>query len=389
MRIEAVSSRKLRNDFVNVPWRVYRDDPLWVPPLHSDARNLMNPRKNPFHKYALIEHFVAFDDAGAPAGRIAACVYPKPGEKGAAGEGAFGFFECINDPAMAKALLRAAEDWLAPRGCNVVSGPYSYCATQDSGLLCSGFETPPTVFQTYNPPYYQKLIEDAGYSTKYGATAYTFTAESFTATPAGGEVADFSQALSSGPLFAAGEAFRAKKGLTVRRLNMKRYAEDMEVIRNLLNITFSGNEGVLPVSDDVFAHQTSQLKPFVDPNLVAIVERNGKPVAFTFLVPDVFRILKTLNGRISLLSLLTLKQKVRSLDTAVILLVGALPDRSLIGVSRLLVAELVGALGRGGYKSATTTWVHEDNKTIHKFARDLAGRPTKTYRILSRNLVAP
>lgn len=385
MKVCAVSDRRLQDAFIRLPWRIYRGDPAWVPPLASDMRNQMRSHKNPFHKHALIEHFVALGDGDDPVGRVAATVFPKPTETGWTGEGAFGFFECVDDPTVAEALLRAAEGWLQDRGCTVVVGPYSYCATQECGLLVDGFDMAPSVFQTHNPPYYEALLRHCGYQTKYGATAYTFTMSSFVERT-GGDPGDPVKALTDGPLRHAGEAFRQSRDLVVRRLDMRHYGRDMEIIRRLLNTAFAGNEGVLPVSDDVFSHQVGQLKPFVDPSLIAIVELLGEPVAFTFLVPDVNVILKRLNGRLTLWSLLTLKSSLKALDRAVVLLVGTLPRRSLAGVSRLLVAELVAALGHGGYREVTTTWVHDANRTIHKFAENLGGKASKRYAILKRSL---
>ena len=387
MRVESITNRKLRDAFVRMPHRVYADDPSWVAPLNSDAKALMNPKKNPFHKHAAVEHFVTMD-GNEPAGRIAACIYPKQDAEAWTGEGAFGFFECVDDQAVADGLFRAAEAWLAARGCRSVVGPYSYCATQDSGLLTGGFDTPPSLFQTHNPPYYEKLIRNAGYRTKYRAVAYTFTVEDFARSAAAKGAADPATALTDGLAQQRTRAFIASRNLSIRRLDMRRYAEDVEAIRRLLNTAFSQNEGVLPVTQDVFAHQAAQLKPFIDPNLVAFIERNGEPVAFTFLAPDVFRILKPLNGRLSLSALLSFKSRAKALDSAVILLVGALPDRSLVGVSWALVGELVAALAHGGYKSVTTTWVHESNTVIHRFAKTFGGKPTKTYEIFSLDLAS-
>ena len=385
MRVEPVTGAKAQADFVDLPWRIYAGDPAWVPPLKSDMRTQMSPRKNPFQGEALIEHFLAYDERSQPVGRVAATVYPRPGAPGWDGQGAFGFFECVDDVAVARALLGAAEGWLAAHGCARVSGPYSYCATQESGLLIDGFETRPTLFQTHNPPYYQRLLRDCGYGVKYRATTYDYTAAGF-ATSAGGRRGGGKgkAALIDSFLRRRGDMLAERLKLTVRPLDKRHYARDMEIIRNLLNASFAGNEGVLPVSEEVFRFQTEQLKPFVDPSIITIVERDGTPIAFSMLVPDLNPLLVEMNGKLRWRILLTLKRRLRALDTAVVLLMGALPERDSAGMSQLLVGEFVAAAGRGNYRRVATTWVHEDNAIIHKYARLLDGVPVKRYAIVTR-----
>jgi GNAT superfamily N-acetyltransferase len=368
-----VDSTHMRDTFIAVPWRVYRGDPRWVPPLRSECRRQMDRRRNPFFRHADVEHFVAVSPAGEGLGRVAATIYPPYNTRYGTKTGFFGFFESVPDAGVARTLLSTAESWLRARGMTRISGPYSYCSTQEMGLLTDGFDQPAATFQTYNPPYYETLIRDCGYAAEFSMATYRLPA------------ADHRQSFRA--VFEKGDAATARARITVRRLDIARFAEEVELIRCLFNRAFEDNDAVLPIERDVFSFQLSALRRFVDPRLITIVERDGRPAGFTLLLPNLNELLMQFNGRIPLWAALTYRRLLRRVRSAVLLLVGAMPELHGAGVGRTLLSEMVrSAFGTDQYRVIYTTWVHQNNGSVRALARRYRAARDKTYVILARDL---
>lgn len=365
------SNRQLARNFVDVPFRLYKDDRNWVPPLRSEALKTLDRKKNPFFQHADVEHFVLFRD-GTPVGRVAATVYPAYNERFETQTGFFGFFECPSDNAAARLLLEAAERWLADRGMRTVAGPYNYVGTQEMGLLIEGFDEPPVAFQTYNSPYYRDLIEVSGYKLAFSMSTYKYCAEELTETLP--------------PVLEAGERVLSNTGFTSRLLNKRRFREEMRLIRELLNDSFASNNEITPYEADVFDHMVLPLKPFVDDRLIRFIERNGKAVAFTVMVPNVNEILAKLDGKVTPFDLLRLRQLRRDVNAAVLLVVGRVPSARGLGLGVGIVAELARGWLDAGYQSLHTTWIHDHNQASLALARQFGNAPDKQFAVFERDL---
>jgi len=363
-------SRTLARAFVEVPWTIYEGDRNWVPPLTSMALRTVNRRRNRFHRHAQVEHFVLFDD-GRATGRVAATIYPAYNERYGSRSGFFGFFEAPPDPACARLLLRTAEEWLESRGMKQSMGPFNYCSTQEMGLLVEGFDEGPAAFQTYNPPYYRELLETNGYQPLY--TMRTFR---WTFTEQGEQLRE---------VIEAGTAAMAAAGFHTRPFNRRRFRRDARLFRELFNASFAENTDVLPYEEDVFDELISQMKPFIDGDLISFVEKEGEAVAFTAMVPNFNETLARLNGTIGPLDLLRFRRYRKEIDSAVLLLVGALPDaRGGIGLG--LVAELGRKLSESRYETLHGTWIHDENAPSRSLADGFGAVPNKRYAILGREL---
>jgi GNAT superfamily N-acetyltransferase len=368
VRVEPVTTARLEHAFVELPWTIYRDDPNWVPPLKSDFRRNMS-RKNPFFRYASIQHYVAFRNNEA-VGRVAATVYPEYNDKYGAKTGFFGFFESVDDRAVSRALLQAASAWLWQHGMRRLSGPYNYCSTQEMGLLVEGFDAPAATFQTYNPPYYEELLRDAGLERTFVCGCYRFTASP-----------------KHAALIAAGDRICQRHGLTKRFLRKNRILEDMEIIRRVFNDSFAENDDVTPIAADVWAFQVEAVKSLLRPELITIVEKDGEPIAFALVTPNFNEALIKLNGNLFPWNIFRLPGLLRGIRSIVVPLIGAIPKWQGLGVGRVLVAEIIRSTVN--YEALDTTWVHEDNWESLAIMRRSAGQCLKRYAILSRDLKGP
>jgi hypothetical protein len=149
-----------RRRFIEVARAIYAADPRWVAPLDSELHGVLGSR-NPFYQHAEGQLWWALRD-GRPVGRIAAFVDQTHNQLHQERTGFFGFFESVNDPAVAEALLTTARRWLAERGMNRIRGPMNPSINDECGLLVEGFERPPVLMMSYNPPGYAALLEGTG-----------------------------------------------------------------------------------------------------------------------------------------------------------------------------------------------------------------------------------
>jgi hypothetical protein len=230
LEIETIRKERDLKDFLQLPWRIYRDDPNWVPPLLSDQKKLLHPKKNPFFEHAQMTRLLARRD-GEPVGRVCAIDDRAHIEYWQEPVGFFGFFECINDPEVARALFDAAADWLKPRGIDVIRGPMNPSTNDSCGLLIEGFDSPPVFMMTYNPPYYADLLEAAGFTKAKDLYAYKLSKD---------EIPE--------RIIKAGEKFRNDLDITVRPINIKDIKQDIEKVREVYNQAWSKNWGFVPMS---------------------------------------------------------------------------------------------------------------------------------------------
>ena len=166
-----LGNRKQLKTFITFPWRIYRDNPNWVPPLILDQLHFFTPRKNPYFFHSRAQLFMAFR-GDEPVGRISAHENNQHTRVHKDGAGFFGFFECVDDPTVANALLDVASAWLRERGLTTMRGPASFSVNHEVGLLLDAFAEPPLIRMPYNPPYYARLIEGSGLQKVQDLYAY-------------------------------------------------------------------------------------------------------------------------------------------------------------------------------------------------------------------------
>lgn len=375
VEVTTVRGRKDVSAYLGVPEIIYRDDPMWTPQLRRSSRAAMAARRNPFHSEADTEHFVARDSRGQAVGRIAAIVHHDYVQR--YGRRAFfGFFESVPEERVAAALLNAVEHWASERDMKSVAGPYSYTGTQEMGMLVEGFGRGPAVMQAYSPQYYPGLLLACGYHVASNAMTYEWHL--------GDRVAN------EEAILARGAEIVRERDLSVRSMTMSRFDADIEVIRQVFNRSFDDHPDLVGISEQVFRAQAEELRPIVDPDLVRIIERGGQPVAFVVLVPDLFEILPRRGGRVTMGLLYRLAMRrhyvIRGVRSAVVIMMGVLPEHAGHGIGRVLAAEIVKVGRSGRYPCIRTTWIHEDNQRCLEIVRQMETSPARRYAIWERLL---
>jgi GNAT superfamily N-acetyltransferase len=368
----AVRTPAQRRAFVDLPFRLYRDDPLWVPPLRGDMHRLMSPSKNPFFDEAEIEHFLCVDAQGRTVGRISASIHHAYNERYGQDNAFFGLLEMENDPAIARALLEAVETWGRERQRTLISGPYSYTSTQDASLLVENVNgMPPTLLQTYNPLHYRTLLEACGYRVGYTLSTY------------GGRVDDHPETPRARLLL---ERVRARHRITARSATRAELKANMEEIRQLFNKSFTHHPEIVSISAPVFRFMLDSVRPFVDLAGVRVIEVERKPKAFFVILPDLNEVLAKLRGRLGLLDLLRLPWYRRGIRKAVVALIGSEPDAHGTGLGRLIADEMRRYV-TGRFEELHTMWIDDRNPASYVLAQNAGMQPTKRYAVFRKALV--
>ena len=367
--IRPISSKKETKEFIRFQWEVSKDLPNWVPPLMMDRQKLMDREKNPFYTHSAAEFFLARRD-GKIVGRIGAIVNDNHNKEHNENIGFFGFFECINDQSVADGLFQTATAWLKAKGVTAVRGPASPSVNDEYGLLVDGFEYPPVVLMSYNPPYYGELIERAGFKKVKDLYAYQMVQEHV-----------FDPKLVRGA-----EIIKKREGLTFRTLNMDDFENEVKRIRDLYNRAWQYNWGAVPMTDAEFAMMAKDMKPVVIPELVIFAEYKGEPIGFSLSLPDLNIPLKhNKNGGIikGLFYMMLYKKKIHRVR---IIVLGVVKERQHTGAGTALFYETAKRGIDLGYYEGEAGWVLEDNLMMNRGAELMKGKRWKTYRLYEKSL---
>ena len=375
--VSPVASSADLKAFVELPFRIYREDPNWAPPLRSDVREMLDTAKNPFWKHARRELFLAKRN-GRVVGRIAAIADDEHNRVHADRTAFFGFFECENDAAVTRALFEAAER-AARRllsGAERLRGPVNPSMNEEVGALVPAESEPgiPFLMMTHNPAYYLDLFAAAGYEKEKDVVAIL--------APVDGRSLERLGRLSD-------MVRRREKGkLTVRPIRMDRFAEDLAIVKEIYNKAWEKNWGFVPMTSDEIDAMAKKLKPLLYPPYVLFVELEGRPVAFHLAIPDYNLVLNKLGGSLfpfGWLKFLLLKGKI---DRCRTMALGVLPEFRRRGFDAVLYHDAMKEGIRIGHKWAEFSWMLEDNLDILKPLEVFGGKIYRRYRIVGKALPA-
>lgn len=362
--------------FVDVPWRLYRGDPHWTPPLRADLLGsrilgldgLLTPA-HPYHRDAEVTHFVAWRGNDA-VGRVSAAVNHRYNDYHGERIGFFGFFETVDDEAVASALLDEAREWVRSRGMTVFRGPgeYSTATHERMGVLVEGFEYPPVVELTHNPPYYGPLLERYGFGKAIDYYAYHLDATK----PAPKRVV------------ALADRVRQRQDVTVRPVVLSRLREEVALIIEIYNDAWSDNWGFLPITDEEAAALADTLKTIVDPGLIRFAYVDGEPAAVLGAFPDPYCALRPRwkwYGDSDVIRVVRLMLTRRHLPRTRLMFFGVRPPYRKQGLDALLYDDVF-SYGRGkGYKECDISLLLETNHLILKAAESMGAHRYKIWRI--------
>lgn len=364
--VAPVASPRGLRDFVTLPWRLYRGDPNWVPPLIGEEHKLLDPtRGNPFYRHAVIALFLARDGTGEPVGRIAALENRAHNDFHGDRVGFFGFFECADDPEVARALVGAARDWLRPRGLALVRGPVNPSTNDTCGTLVEGFDSPPVFMMTYNPPHHDALLRGCGLSKAMDLLAYYLS----------------TRVMPLDRLERLARRLAGRMDARVRPIDLGRFRDEVRTIRRVYNRAWSRNWGFVPMTEEEFDYAAEGLRGVVVPDLVLIAEVGGEPAGFALALPDLNRAIRHADGRLFPFGWWKVLRAKRDIHTLRVLTLGVVPERQAGGLGGLLYCELARRGAARGMPEGEMSWVLETNTLMNRAMETLGARVYKRYRI--------
>lgn len=354
--------------FVNLPWTIYKNDPVWVPPLKMAVKDQLNP-KHPFYETGDTECFLAKKDLDV-AGRIMVINPLAYNKFHNSNVGFFGFYECIKDQEVSKALFETAEKWCKERGLDSLQGPFNLSSNYEAGMLVDGFDDPPLVMMTYNPKYYLNHMEVNGLEKGMDLLAY--------------EV-DYPVTMPE-VIIKISERAEKKNKITYRYLDKSQFDREVDIMLDIYNDAWEKNWGFVPMTEKEFRHTAKDLKTIVDERLVVFAEVDGEPAGFIVGLADLNQVFKTIpNGGLfptGLFKLLTFKKRV---DRMRVPTMGVKKKFRRLGLETLLYRKCqLNAEETGIYKTCEASWILEDNINMNKPLLKMGFRPYKTYRIYQK-----
>ncbi|WP_025041230.1 hypothetical protein [Nitrosospira briensis] len=367
-----VTSRNDIGVFIDVPWRIYADDPMWVPPLRLERRFHFS-RFNPFFKHGEWQAWIAYRN-NQPVGRISAQIDQLHRQRYGPETGHFGLFECIDDAEVAAVLVRAAEEWLAARHTRHVTGPFNLSINQECGVLVDGFDTPPMVMMPHSRRWYGRLLEEQGYQPVKDMLAYWVEVDFKVPRLMSALIAKFSDQVR------------------LRPLRRDRFSEEMEILRDIFNDAWSENWGFVPFTKAEFAELGTSLRLLVPDDCIQIAEVDGVPSAFMVALPNLNEIFAELDGSLFPFGWVKLSRiKSRgAVRTGRIPLMGVRKQfhNTPLGMAlAFMVIDAPKKLARAvGVEAVELSWVLEDNKPMRAVLDSLGCRQYKRYRIYGKTL---
>jgi hypothetical protein len=372
--IRSVETTTDNQMFLDVPVKVYANDPHRVPPIQSSIEKQFKPT-NPFLEYGKLKQFIAVSQESKPQplGRIVAAINQRLITSENQNVGLFGFFECVEDFAVAQSLLDAACKWLREQGMSVARGPIDLSTHNNCLFLVDGFETPPMMMMPYNPPYYSKLMEQDGWQKAKDAYAYDFPLDK--------------------PLpakFEKGYRIACKSGVNFRPINTKKngFEQDATSIYHLFNRAFAINWSSTQRSLAEFMEEAKDLRDLIDPDIFTIAEYNGEMVGFFMGLPNYNIPLKHVNGKLNWLGILKFIWYRRQIDQARVIAICSLPEyrQKMLPLALIYLGMQGGTQKSKPYKRAELSWVYEDNLPSRKLIEATGAKIYKTYRIYEKIL---
>jgi hypothetical protein len=363
-------------DFVKFPWKLYKGDPCWTPPLNGDLlgnkllglKGLLTPN-HAYHRHAEVTHFMAWRGK-EPVGRISAAVNREYNEHYHSSFGFFGFFDVVNDYDVARTLLDHARNWVVERGMTVLRGPgeYSNATHERQGILIDGFQYPPTVELTHNYPYYQEFIERYGFQKAKDYVAY---------------IADRDTAQLK---FIRRLAQTARKLIKYesRAVNIKELRAEVQLIVHIYNEAWSQNWGFMPLTDEEADSIADTLRLIIDPALVRFAYIDGKPASVMGVIPDPNFALRPRwrwygdSDLVRVARLLLMRRRIPHLRG---MFFGIKPEYRMTGLPAILTAEIVEQWLQKNYFSCDASLLLEDNDQIIKVVQMFGAKYYKRWRI--------
>lgn len=370
MEVLEVNSKFSRKQFINLPRVLYKDDINFICPLDNDIESIFDPKKNIFHTHGICKRWIVKKE-GKIVGRIAAFINYQKNQNAEHLLGGLGFFESINDTAVAFSLFDCAKEWLLENRVKEISGPINFGENDKYwGLLIEGF-VKPSMGMNYNPPYYQPFFEKYGFEKQYDQYTNVIHVdkpfpERFT------KIADW---IANKPEYSF-KHFESS--------NFEKYARDFQEI---YNDAWSEFDNFTPIQLETIRQSFRDMKQIVDEKIIWFAYWQGEPIAFILALPDINQLLKRLNGKMNLWNKLRFLfyQKTITIHRIRFIVMGCKKKFQNKGIESGIIRKLqVEVLPRNTIREAELAWVGDFNTkmiAIHQATGAVREKVHRTYKL--------
>lgn len=367
------ASAKILRDFLDVVDTVYRGDPAYIRPLDFDLKERLSA-KNPFFDHAEGALFVAYRD-GRPVGRCSAQIDREHLGRYKDDTGFFGFFDTVDDEAVATALVERAAAFLRGKGMRQMRGPMSLSVNEEMGCLIEGFDTPPMIMMPHHRAYQGPLLEKTGLAKVKDVLAWHYVA---------GDVPARAKKAS--------DAIEAMPEITSRPLDPAHLERDVRIVMDIFNDAWSENWGFVPLTEGELKKTATDMKLILIPELTLLVYVDGEPAGFSIVLPNINEMIRDLHGKLfpTGFAKLLYRLKVQGPRTGRLALLGIRKKhrhvRSLAGLSTYMYVKMNDASRALGIGSGELSWTLEDNGPVNVGIRLMGGKIYKRYRVYEKAL---
>jgi hypothetical protein len=365
------ADRRQAAAFLQLPFKLYRDLPQWVPPLKFEARRMLDTRKNPFFGHSQAAFLLARSPTGEVQGRLAVLDNRRYNEYNQERTAFFYLFECVDDDELARGLFDAGFAWARARGLNAMVGPKGFTALDGMGLLVDGFEHRPAFGLPYNPAYYPELIEAAGFEPHADVVSGYLDSH-----------LEFPERIHQ-----IARRVRERRGLHIARYRSRRDLRKLTPkLKAMYNSALGGTSGNVPLTDEEAGAIADQMLWFADPRLIKVVMKDDEPVGFLFAYPDVSEALQATGGRLLPFGWLRLLLELRRTRWVNVNGAGMIEGYRGLGGTAILFSEMYKSVREGGFEHADLVQIGLENSNMQRELRNLGVDFYKTHRIYRREL---
>lgn len=370
MEIVEIKDKKGFRRFIGLAWELYRGDDNWVPPLRFDLLNTLRGKGNPMLRDGDHAFFLALE-GNRPVGRICVGIDPRLNEAKNRCEGYITLFESIESFETAGLLFDRAAGWLRKRGMTSVKGPISPTNGDDyRGLLVKGFDGPPVLMNSYNPPYYQRFFEEYGFYKHLDLYAYHLDLTQF-----------------DSEMFSPFQEVMQKHDYRIDCMDFSNLRRDMTDIKQILDEAMPGEwEDIITPTLDELMESGKKLKLLGEAEGILIARSGGRPVGFVIALPDYNSVLKEMNGSLFPLGVFKFLRYRRKIRGARVLVQFTIPEFRKKNVALALLFRLIDIGKRRGYTYAEGSTIGEDNLLARSAIEIFVEKPYRIYRIYKKNL---
>ena len=356
-------------EFVELPYILSKNNPSWVCDLKKDSIKLISDR-HPFWLEAEKKLFVC-EDGGKIVGRICGIINKRYNRFHNENGAFFGFFDCIDDLSAAKSLFDAVESWARERKCDFIRGPANPSSNYTWGLLVENFTESNVIMMPYNPEYYVKLVEACGYRKEKDLFAFKWV---------------YDEKIVSRMEKIKERILRENKNLCFEFVDVKKLDLAFDYVKEVYNSAWEKNWGFVPMSDKEIENMASEIRLILKKDYVFFMKDGDRPVAFCFILPDLNKAIKKLNGEFSIFNIIPFLYSVLRIKSGRMLALGVIEEYRQRGIEILMILKAIEIIKKLGWEWGELSWTLEDNRKINKTIERFGGRIYKRYRIYRKDL---